>query len=545
MPQAAPGSMLATLLFTDIVGSSDLADQLGDRRWREVLARHHALVRRQLKRFNGRELDTAGDGFFAAFTKPAEGIRCAAAISDSLLELGIQVRAGLHVGEAEIFGSKLSGLTVHIAARTMGAAGPGDVLVTGVLRDLVPGSGFGFLDRGPHGLKGIPGEWRLFAVVAVDGHPRAAAPDREQMQERLAAIEPPRIPRRARLPLVAGVAALVIAAIVLLIVVIPGGSPSTAHSGSAAPAKGQLVVIDQISRERTFSVPLDFTPGPIAFNEGSVWILDRGGNGVVRVNAVTRRVQARIRVGKEPVAIAVGGGSVWVANEFDSSVTRIDPGTDRVTATIDLGFQPLTVAAGDQAVWAAAGATVSGNPPALSDLAAIDPRTNRASEPTKLRSGLGCAPFLGAASGEGLAATAYGEVWKLDPHGAEPTRLLGAPRALAGIFSDQETGTVWFGNDGYPGNIVPLDLATRRLGTPIPVGTTGNQLAPGEPGGPGCNPVWIARGGDYLWVTNSDDRSITVIPAVSLSAVGTVPLDGRPVGLASGVDQVWVAVDLG
>src|SRR5947208_849337 len=146
MPQAAPGSMLATLLFTDIVGSSDLADQLGDRRWREVLARHHALVRRQLKRFNGRELDTAGDGFFAAFTKPAEGIRCAAAISDSLLELGIQVRAGLHVGEAEIFGSKLSGLTVHIAARTMGAAGPGDVLVTGVLRDLVPGSGFGFLD---------------------------------------------------------------------------------------------------------------------------------------------------------------------------------------------------------------------------------------------------------------------------------------------------------------------------------------------------------------------------------------------------------------
>src|SRR5438093_6235975 len=185
MPQESRGTLLATLLFTDIVGSSDLADLLGDRRWRELLARHHAIVRRELKRFNGRELDTAGDGFFAAFTKPAEAVRAAAAIVDGVRALGIEIRAGLHMGEAETFGAKLSGVTVHIAARTMAAAGPGEVIVTGVVKDLVPGAGFRFDDRGLHQLKGVPGEWRLFALTAVDGQARPATADSEQQRERL------------------------------------------------------------------------------------------------------------------------------------------------------------------------------------------------------------------------------------------------------------------------------------------------------------------------------------------------------------------------
>jgi len=533
MPQGDRGTLLATLLFTDIVGSSDLADQLGDRRWRELLARHHALVRRLLKRFSGRELDTAGDGFFAAFTTPAEGVRCAAAISEGVRELGIEIRAGLHVGEAEVFGSKLSGVAVHIAARTMAAAGPREVLVTGVLRDLVPGAGFQFEDRGTHALKGIPGEWRLLAVTAVDGQARAAELEPAQRQERLDSIQAPRVPRRARGPLSALIALLVVVGVLAaIVVVLRRGSPPP------APRKGAIELIDPTARTRTGSIPLSFSPGPITFSQGSMWVLDEANDQVLRIDPARRKTVAKITVGQDPVAIAAGPDSIWIANHSGQSVTRIDPGTDQVTATIDLGFHPLTVAAGDQAAWAAGEGTVTGNPPALADLVAIDPTTNRATELTKLRSAVGCPPFLGVASGEGLAATAYGEVWKLDPQGGDPTRLQRLSRALAGIFVDEGAGTVWFGNDGSPGRLLPLDLASRRFGDPIPVGTTGAQ------GGPGCNPVWIARGGNYLWVTNSDDRSITVIASVSLQAVGTVPLDGKPVGLAFGFDQLWVAIAL-
>jgi class 3 adenylate cyclase/DNA-binding beta-propeller fold protein YncE len=535
MPQGDRGTLLATLLFTDIVGSSDLADQLGDRRWRELLARHHALVRRLLKRFSGRELDTAGDGFFAAFTKPAEGVRCAAAISDGVRELGIEIRAGLHVGEAEVFGSKLSGVAVHIAARTMSAAGPREVLVTGVLRDLVPGAGFQFEDRGTHALKGIPGEWRLFAVTAVDGQARTAELEPAQRQERLDAIQAPRVPRRARAPLIALIAVAVAVGIVASLLTLSAVPTKPTH---VPGSKDELELIDPTRRTRTGSIPLSFSPGPLVFSQGSMWVLDEADDQVLRIDPARRKTVARITVGDGPVAIAASPDSIWIANGFGQSLSRIDPGTDQVTATIDLGFHPLTVAAGDQAAWAAGEGTVVGNPPALADLVAIDPTTNRATEPTKLRSAVGCPPFLGVASGEGLAATAYGEVWKLDPRGADPSRLLGTSRALAGIFVDAGTGTVWLGNDGSPGSVVPLDVASRRLGDPIPVGTTGNG------GGPGCNPVWIARGGNYLWVTNFDDRSITVIAAVSMQSVGAVPLDGKPVGLAFGVDQVWVAIAL-
>jgi class 3 adenylate cyclase len=215
MPSADRGTLLATLMFTDIVQSSGVAEELGDRRWRELLARHHALVRRELKRFNGRELDTAGDGFFAAFTRPADGLRCAAAIIDGVRELGVEIRVGLHVGEAEVFGSKLSGMTVHIAARTMAAAGPGEIVITGVLRDLVPGAGFRLEDRGIHQLKGVPGEWRLYQVTTIDDHAQQTPPDAETARERRDRIQAPRLPRRVRRPLVAsGAAAL--AALVLV-----------------------------------------------------------------------------------------------------------------------------------------------------------------------------------------------------------------------------------------------------------------------------------------------------------------------------------------
>src|SRR5262245_41739815 len=156
--------VLATVLFTDIVDSTRRAAELGDRRWRELLEKHHALVRRQLERYRGREVDTAGDGFLATFDGPARAVRCAASIREAVAGVGLAIRAGLHTGECELIGDGVAGIAVHLGARILALARPGEVLVSTTVKDLVSGSGLSFADRGVHALKGIPGEWHLFAA---------------------------------------------------------------------------------------------------------------------------------------------------------------------------------------------------------------------------------------------------------------------------------------------------------------------------------------------------------------------------------------------
>jgi pimeloyl-ACP methyl ester carboxylesterase/class 3 adenylate cyclase len=160
----AADTVLATVLFTDIVGSTEKAVSLGDRRWRDLLDNHHAIIRRNLQRFRGREIDTAGDGFLATFDGPARGVRCACAIADDIRSLGIDVRAGLHTGECEIMDDKVGGIAVHIGARVAALAGPGEVLVSSTVKDLVAGTGLRFGDRGSQSLKGVPDQWRIFAT---------------------------------------------------------------------------------------------------------------------------------------------------------------------------------------------------------------------------------------------------------------------------------------------------------------------------------------------------------------------------------------------
>jgi pimeloyl-ACP methyl ester carboxylesterase/class 3 adenylate cyclase len=162
--QTEPDRMLATVLFTDIVDATQKALELGDRAWRELLERHHVMVRRELARFRGREIDTVGDGFFATFDGPARAIRCACAITDRIGELGIGVRAGLHTGECEVADGKVAGIAVHTGARVATKASADEVVVSSTVKDLVAGSGIEFEDRGVHELKGIPGDWRLFSV---------------------------------------------------------------------------------------------------------------------------------------------------------------------------------------------------------------------------------------------------------------------------------------------------------------------------------------------------------------------------------------------
>jgi class 3 adenylate cyclase len=157
-----PDRVLATVMFNDIVASTQRAAELGDRRWRDLLANYRRLARAELGRFRGREVNTAGDGFLATFDGPARAIRCAGAIRDSVRPLAIEVRSGLHTGEVELIGDDVGGIAVHMGARVAAAAQPGEVLVSSTVKDLVAGSGIQFADRGMHTLKGVPGEWRLF-----------------------------------------------------------------------------------------------------------------------------------------------------------------------------------------------------------------------------------------------------------------------------------------------------------------------------------------------------------------------------------------------
>jgi class 3 adenylate cyclase len=160
--------ILTTVMFTDVVGSTERAAALGDARWRDLLSRHDELMRAEIDRHRGREVKTMGDGFLATFDGPARGIRCAHAVADRVRALDVQLRAGLHTGECELIGADIGGMAVNIGARISALAGPGEVLVSSTVKDLVVGSGISFTDRETRALKGVPGEWRLFAVDQIE-----------------------------------------------------------------------------------------------------------------------------------------------------------------------------------------------------------------------------------------------------------------------------------------------------------------------------------------------------------------------------------------
>jgi class 3 adenylate cyclase len=175
--------VLATVLFTDIVASTEKAAELGDRKWSELAHRHHGAVRGLLGRYRGTEIDTAGDGFVATFDGPARAVRCAQAAVEAAKPLGIEIRAGVHTGEIELDGGDIRGIAVHIGARVGALAGPSEVLVSSTVKDLVAGSGLSFADAGEHELKGVPDRWRLYRVVSESFSDAPALPERPDKSE--------------------------------------------------------------------------------------------------------------------------------------------------------------------------------------------------------------------------------------------------------------------------------------------------------------------------------------------------------------------------
>ena len=193
-----PERRIATVLMLDVVGSTHIAAQLGDARYRELSSRFNRLVRAALKRFGGKEEDHAGDGFFATFSQPDRAIRCAAALAEEVRSLGIEIRSGIHTGQTEDQAGKTHGIAVVIGARVMSLADAGDILVTSTTKELVTGSGFGFEDFSAHELKGVPGTWQVFAVTGVDDEQRARPLPAAEAAERRAADRTVRSRERPR-----------------------------------------------------------------------------------------------------------------------------------------------------------------------------------------------------------------------------------------------------------------------------------------------------------------------------------------------------------
>ncbi|HET9248747.1 MAG TPA: adenylate/guanylate cyclase domain-containing protein [Actinomycetota bacterium] len=269
------GSSLTTVLFTDIVGSSEIAAELGDRRWKALLESHHAIVRRALKRHGGRELDTAGDGFFAVFDRQAEAMRCAVEIVDDIRAIGLEVRAGLHVGETEEIAGKAGGVAVHTGARIGSIAGPGEVMVSGVLRDLVPGSGLEFEDRGARQLKGISEEVRTYSVRAVDGVDVTGPLDPDEAARRRAAAAEPR-GRRGSALLVGGIvgAAVIVALVATSLLDREAASPD-ASTPTIPPIPPRTLVRldpDRLAEQGRFELSRE--PQGVVATMGRVWILE-------------------------------------------------------------------------------------------------------------------------------------------------------------------------------------------------------------------------------------------------------------------------------
>jgi class 3 adenylate cyclase/streptogramin lyase len=491
--------VLATVMFTDIVGSTVVAGELGDRTWRELLARHHRIVRREVKRFGGREIDTAGDGFFATFQDPGSGIRCAATISEEVRELGIEIRAGIHMGEVEVADGKLEGIAVHIGARIMALSGPGQVLVSSTARDVVSGSGLELESRGRHSLKGVADEWQVYELVAVDGERRPSPPDPEEAGRRRAAILPAPLLRR-RPVVICLVGCVALAAGVGSVLFLSRDDALTAIG------PGRVGRLDPVSGQITAAWNVGSDPTDVAVGFGGVFVADDEAGIVTKIDPETGDHLNSVSTGGGPGVVEVDESHVWVLNNFEATVVKFSPDLlEQDSVTLEAGSNDLAVGEGFVWVTNSTAETVT----------RLDPDT-LGSEVINFDAG---ADPTGVATGGGYAWVSAGQsLFRLTPDGDMDEATLRAPVGEVAYGA----GGVWVvhpRDDGVSW-VNPETLGLRRT---IPVG---NQ------------PVDVVAGSGAAWVSNSLDGTVTRIEDGRASEIDIGAVAG---GLAVGADGVWVA----
>ncbi len=486
MAAPPPRRRLATVLFIDIVGSTALATELGDAHWRMVLARFRQVVRRELKRYRGREQDTAGDSFYATFSEPAQALRAAATLSAAVQEVGLDVRAGLHTGECEEIDGKLTGIAVHIGARVMAIAGAAEVLATRTTRDLVVGSGAGFEEAGTHELKGVEGDWLLFRLLSVEERlpsplePGVAA---QRLAEVIGAGG-----RRRRWPLVAAAAVVVAAAV--------AGLSAWAFGGSSSGGAASLLRIDP-SSGRVVSTVRDNQIGcgcvaNLWVVDGTLW--ERGGSDgrTIAVRALASgEIRRTFRLPADTADFAIGAGAVWVARnavvltgqdagERVAEVDRLDELSGRRVASIRLpgDFGSGSIAVGDGAVWALEGDAT---------LVRIDPGTNKVTD--RFATGaIETQILIPAASYVWICECVDHAVLRIDPrtHRTKTFHFAQQPWHLVSADASNKR-TLWL-LDGVHATITQVDPGTGRAGPPLGLGgnPTEAALARGS--------IWVAAG---------------------------------------------------
>jgi DNA-binding beta-propeller fold protein YncE len=488
------------MLFTDIVRSTEHATRLGDARWGDLLQRHHALVRRELKRHGGHEVDTTGDGFFATFAEPAEAIRCAVEVRDGVRRLELEIRAGLHFGEVEP-GEKVGGVAVVIAARILAAAQPGEVLVSRTLKELVTGADLRFADRGPHALKGVPGEWHLFALEPLP----------------TAELVPPSVgvtldagPRRWSRPLAAMAAAVVLGLGALGVYAIAvDRTPSFTGPNS-------VVRIDSGSNEIVDGVRVGEGPAALTVGEGALWVANVTDATVSRIDLESRTETARPGGLGVPAAIVAAEGSIWVADGFSGRLSTIDPGTARVTLVSAEHHGMTAIASGFDAVWIVDAIAEA--------ILRVDPRTELIVDTIELPPGTGPIAIATGADAIWVANQLSMTLVRIDP---AVNQVVGAPIVLccppSGLVV---TATEAWVSSAAGDRLQRVDIARGAVALTIEVGN---------------GPSALASDGEAVWVAHEADSTVWRLDPTG-KVVEKVALDGSPSALALVNGSLWVAL---
>lgn len=527
-----PERRVATVLILDVVGSTHVAAEMGDARYRELSARFQGIIRAALRRSGGREEDHAGDGFFAAFSQPDRALSCAVAAADEVRSLGIEIRCGIHTGQTESLGGKTQGIAVVIGARVMSLGGPGEILVTSTTKELVTGSGFGFEDFSAHELKGVPGTWQVYAVTSEEGRARARPLPAAEAAERRAAIEPPARQRSRRAVLVSvGILSVLVAVVVAATVTRDDPNRSTPRNGPAPPSEAVVQVDAErdppILKSIPVPVPTVLTPGVTLPTSVHPMVVGQGGVWTVRFRYLFHidpsRSEVRTRLTLETggsrsssVNLAEGSDKIWVV--YDRGLLEVNPATDeqrRVSAlgSTDLGVTASAdVAFGGGFVWIG---TSDGR------LVRFDPATGR----ERIVTGLD--PIDAIAFG-------YRSIWATDSVGGALSRYDSVTmRRVAEI--DLPTGA-----DSLASGDAAIWALSMSLGTLTRVDQTTNDATGVVQ--VGANPSGLAAGSGAIWVgdedgvirrVDEDTRSVTEIPFGA---------EIRALAFDDETDTIWVDV---
>jgi peptide/nickel transport system substrate-binding protein len=506
MQRQQPKRVLATVLFTDIVGSTNLAEEMGDQRWRGLLARHHETVRRELKLHAGRELDSAGDGVFASFEQPASAVRCAGKILSSLQELGVDVRAGVHVGECEQIGNKLGGIAVHTGSRIMSLGGPVELLVSGTTHDLVAGSKIEFVDRGLHQLKGIEAEQRVWQVTAIDGAPAPVPLDADEARKRRAEIVPPALLRKRSLGLALTGAAVLLVAFAAYLALRPE------NGGLESIASDSVGFVDSEGNIDS-ALPVGESPRGLATSGGVLWSTNSADGSVSRIETESREISQTIKVGGGPTGIAVGEGDVWVANGLDGTVSRIDGESNEVVQTIVVGNGPRGVAFGGGSVWVADSADGT-----VTEISAASGKVRQT---------------LPVAIGVSDLAIGFDRLWATSPSSSSVFVIDTATGALEKIGVGGEPAGVAIGADSVwvtsrvDGTVSRIDPAAAAVTDTITVGNDPEDILVSE---------------EAVWVANAGSSSLSRIDVTDGAVNETVGVGNPPTALAWAGQELYVTV---